>query len=131
MGGRNHYFIFSLHPSPCTHMCTNTHAFFYSREKQRQLVFWQGLLSPMCLFACHSLAKEQQINVVLCFLLPEEKQGEDLPAPSNGFTPSRPHGPTLEPCAAEAPQCRAAATPEASSPSGIWHYNKTEGDPLG
>lgn len=132
VGGGNHYFIFSLHPRPCTHICTNTHAFFYSREKQRQLVSWQGLLSPMCLFACHTLAKEQQINVVLCFLLPEEKICQLLLRVLLRADPMGLHkSPPREPCAAEALQCRAAAMPEVSSPGGIWHYNKIEGALLG
>lgn len=85
-GGMEIIISSSLSLQAHAHTCAQTH-FFYSREKQWQVVLWQGRLSPVCLFACHSLAKEQQINV-LCFLLPEEKRGEDPASPPEGFTPS-------------------------------------------
>lgn len=81
-GGRrgwdgNHYFIFSLPPSPCTHMCTN--AFLLQQGKAATGTFLARPPVPGVLFACHGLAKEQQINAVLCFLLPEGKIHRPLP----------------------------------------------------
>lgn len=55
------------------HMCTNPHTFFYGTAKQWRRGFGEASFPPLWLLTCPSLAEEQQINAVFCFVPPKEQ----------------------------------------------------------